>query len=190
MAKVENLVNAVIGNAVGLPAADDDALLVSVQAWLLGIGRLNRVTVTAPCELTACHCAEQMRAESSEWRGGRVECVRMSEQVRATGTVKFFDVHREYGFVVPDDGGKDIFLHRHSVRSMPVASLEPGARVSFTTEACKHGLRVVDIIPAEAKGDSKCTPTSLPVRAPSRAPSPTRATPRPPVPLDSSQPEV
>jgi len=51
------------------------------------------------------------------------------EQIK--GTVKWFNPFKKYGFVTPDDGGKDVFLHTEIVRAAGYKSLEPGVRVLF-----------------------------------------------------------
>jgi cold shock protein len=45
------------------------------------------------------------------------------------GAVKWFDPAKGYGFIAPDDGGKDIFIHITALRRSSVASLDPGQRV-------------------------------------------------------------
>ena len=49
----------------------------------------------------------------------------------ATGTVKWFNVNKGYGFIQPDNGGKDVFVHISAVERAGLSSLNEGARVSF-----------------------------------------------------------
>lgn len=49
----------------------------------------------------------------------------------ATGTVKFFNTQRGYGFIQPEDGGKDVFVHITAVQNAGLDSLHEGQRVSF-----------------------------------------------------------
>ena len=49
----------------------------------------------------------------------------------AIGTVKFFDATRGFGFIQPEDGGKDVFVHRSAVENAGMTSLAEGQRVSF-----------------------------------------------------------
>jgi cold shock protein len=59
----------------------------------------------------------------------------MSQQ----GTVKFFNAERGYGFIKPDDGGRDIFVHITAVERAGLNSLNEGQRVTFEIEADKKG---------------------------------------------------
>ena len=49
----------------------------------------------------------------------------------ATGTVKWFNSQKGYGFISPDDGGKDIFVHYSKITSDGYRSLQEGQRVEF-----------------------------------------------------------
>jgi cold shock protein len=49
----------------------------------------------------------------------------------ATGTVKWFSNSKHYGFITPDAGGQDVFLHRSVLVASHLATLDDGARVSF-----------------------------------------------------------
>lgn len=47
------------------------------------------------------------------------------------GTVKFFDVQRGFGFIQPEDGAKDVFVHKSAVESAGMSTLKEGQKVSF-----------------------------------------------------------
>jgi CspA family cold shock protein len=49
----------------------------------------------------------------------------------AIGTVKFFDATRGFGFIQPDDGAKDVFVHKSAVESAGMTSLTEGQRVQY-----------------------------------------------------------
>jgi CspA family cold shock protein len=49
----------------------------------------------------------------------------------ATGTVKFFDATRGFGFIQPEDGSKDVFVHKSAVEAAGMRTLTEGQRVSF-----------------------------------------------------------
>ena len=49
----------------------------------------------------------------------------------ATGTVKFFNAQKGFGFIQPDDGSKDVFVHISAVESAGMRSLMEGQKVSF-----------------------------------------------------------
>ena len=49
----------------------------------------------------------------------------------ATGTVKFFNMQKGYGFIQPSDGSKDVFVHISAVQRSGMQSLVEGQKVSF-----------------------------------------------------------
>ncbi len=59
--------------------------------------------------------------------------------MRQTGTVKFYNTQKGYGFIKPDDGGNDIFVHVTAVERSGIGSLAEGMRISFETEPDKRG---------------------------------------------------
>lgn len=59
--------------------------------------------------------------------------------MRQTGTVKFFNQTKGFGFITPDQGGKDVFVHITAVESSGIGPLNEGMRVSFETEPDKRG---------------------------------------------------
>ena len=52
----------------------------------------------------------------------------------STGTVKWFNAQKGYGFIQPDDGGKDVFVHISAVERAGMYNLNEGQKVSFDTE--------------------------------------------------------
>ena len=56
-----------------------------------------------------------------------------------TGTVKWFSDDKGFGFITPDDSGKDLFVHHTSIQGDGYKSLAEGARVSFDTEQGPKG---------------------------------------------------
>lgn len=55
------------------------------------------------------------------------------------GTVKFFNEDKGYGFIQPDDGGKDSFVHISAVQAAGMATLNKDQRVSYEVEAGRNG---------------------------------------------------
>jgi CspA family cold shock protein len=56
-----------------------------------------------------------------------------------TGTVKFFNGERGYGFIKPDDGGRDVFVHITAVERAGLKDLIEGQRIAFEVEPDKKG---------------------------------------------------
>ncbi|MEZ5843573.1 MAG: cold-shock protein [Hyphomicrobiaceae bacterium] len=58
---------------------------------------------------------------------------------RITGVVKFFNGAKGYGFIQPDNGGKDVFIHATALERAGIRQLNEGDRVSFVLEDDKKG---------------------------------------------------
>jgi cold shock protein len=56
-----------------------------------------------------------------------------------TGTVKFFNADKGYGFIQPDDGGQDSFVHISAVERAGMSTLNKEQRVSYEVEMGKNG---------------------------------------------------
>jgi CspA family cold shock protein len=56
-----------------------------------------------------------------------------------TGTVKFFNSEKGYGFIKPDDGSRDVFVHVSAVTRSGLSTLNEGQRISFDVEADNRG---------------------------------------------------
>ncbi|PWE18269.1 cold-shock protein [Marinicauda salina] len=56
-----------------------------------------------------------------------------------TGTVKFFNASKGFGFITPDEGGKDVFVHVTALKDAGLDSLADGQRVTFETEPDARG---------------------------------------------------
>lgn len=65
-----------------------------------------------------------------------------------SGTVKFFNAERGYGFIKPDDAGPDVFVHITAVEKAGLKNLAEGQRVTFEVEPDKKGKgpKAVDLV--------------------------------------------
>ena len=63
----------------------------------------------------------------------------------ATGTVKWFNDAKGFGFITPDDGGKDLFAHHSSIQMDGYKSLKEGQKVSFEVRAGEKGPAAANI---------------------------------------------
>lgn len=57
----------------------------------------------------------------------------------ASGTVKWFNNQKGYGFIQPEEGGADVFVHISAVEKAGLATLKEGQKVSFETERGRNG---------------------------------------------------
>ena len=61
------------------------------------------------------------------------------------GQVKFFNTTKGFGFIAPEGGGKDVFVHMTAVQDAGLRGLNEGQRVSFEVEADKRGPKAVNL---------------------------------------------
>ena len=65
----------------------------------------------------------------------------------AQGTVKWFNDEKGYGFISPDDGGEDLFVHYTGITGNGFKSLEEGSKVSYEVTQGKKGLQAENVTP-------------------------------------------
>jgi cold shock protein len=63
----------------------------------------------------------------------------------ASGVVKKFDRERGFGFIQPDDGSRDVFLHVSALRGLGLGGVPEGTNLEFTIEPHERGPRAVDL---------------------------------------------
>ena len=67
----------------------------------------------------------------------------------ATGTVKWFNESKGFGFITPEDGGKDLFAHFSAIQNQVFKTLAEGQRVSFDVTTGPKGLQASNIKSAD-----------------------------------------
>ena len=67
------------------------------------------------------------------------------DQSMTIGTVKFFNVSKGFGFITPEDGGKDVYVHASAVQAAGMNSLTEGQRVSFDVEPDARGAKAANL---------------------------------------------
>jgi CspA family cold shock protein len=63
----------------------------------------------------------------------------------ARGTVKWFDGEKGYGFIAPDEGGEDLFVHYSAIEGSGFRSLEEGERVSYEPTRGRKGEQAANV---------------------------------------------
>jgi cold shock protein len=76
-------------------------------------------------------------ARSRSWQGG--------EGNMATGTVKWFNAEKGYGFITPDEGGKDLFVHFSAIQGTGYKSLDEGAKVEYEAQEGEKGPQAANV---------------------------------------------
>ena len=61
------------------------------------------------------------------------------------GTVKFFNTSKGFGFIAPEGGGKDVFVHATAVEAAGLRTLTEGQRVSFDVQPDARGVKATNI---------------------------------------------
>lgn len=65
---------------------------------------------------------------------------------KSKGTVKFFNTQKGFGFITPDNGGKDLFVHISNIKG-DAASLREGQKVEFVEGAGRKGPEATEVTP-------------------------------------------
>ncbi len=65
-----------------------------------------------------------------------------------TGTVKWFNTHKGYGFIAPDEGGKDVFVHVSAVQKAGLTGLSDNQKVEYDLAEGRDGRQMADELKA------------------------------------------
>ena len=63
------------------------------------------------------------------------------------GTVKWFNETKGFGFITPDDGSKDVFVHYSAIQNSGYKTLTEGQSVSFETQQTPKGIAAANVVP-------------------------------------------
>lgn len=72
----------------------------------------------------------------------------LKETIMATGTVKWFNAEKGFGFIEQDGGGADVFAHYSNIAAQGFRELQEGQKVSFDITQGQKGLQAENIVPA------------------------------------------
>jgi cold shock protein len=100
----------------------------SVERVALGAKRVQRPQSSPPSSFLRVRSAHQ------PWRNDM-----------ATGTVKWFNDDKGFGFITPDESGKDLFVHHTGINANGFKSLPEGAKVSYDAESGDKGPKAVNV---------------------------------------------
>lgn len=73
------------------------------------------------------------------------ETISLKENEMAIGTVKFFNSTKGFGFISPDGGGKDVFVHASAVEAAGMRTLSEGQKVNFDIQPDARGSKAANL---------------------------------------------
>jgi CspA family cold shock protein len=76
----------------------------------------------------------------------------------AIGTVKWFSNEKGYGFISPDDGSDDVFVHFSKIEGSGFKTLDEGAKVQFETEPGQKGLQATNVTVVGSISEEQASP--------------------------------
>ena len=99
-----------------------------------------------PCDLPGVSSTSRLcdTAARTVPKGGAAERLRRNNSM-ATGTVKWFNAEKGFGFISPDDGSKDVFAHYSAITGGGYRNLEEDQKVSFDVEQGAKGPQAQNI---------------------------------------------
>lgn len=119
----------------------------SLRKWLVQAGVIESIEKQCPCgEDCLCHSVEPAGSVSRPCYAPTSEFYEFTHvDTVCKGQIRFFDVEKQFGFIKPDDGSMDIFVHKNSLGELDEKLLLPEVKVTYVAERRKKGLRAVSL---------------------------------------------
>src|SRR5919109_3305669 len=115
----------------------------------IAAGTPPRSVVLLPCRRSTGSCEARISSARPQlvapWHPRRSQHRRRGGKDMATGTVKWFSDDKGFGFITPDEPGKDLFVHFSGIAGDGFRTLAEGARVSFEAEQGPKGPAAVNV---------------------------------------------
>ncbi|GAA1465102.1 cold shock CspA family protein [Microbacterium thalassium] len=105
------------------------------------------VTRKAPTPARPAHLNRPLRTRRNGTPGRSRGPSRKRKDTMATGTVKWFNTEKGYGFIAPDDGSADLFAHFSAITGSGFKNLEENQKVEFDAERGPKGMQAANIRP-------------------------------------------
>jgi CspA family cold shock protein len=93
------------------------------------------------------HLRGLLARTSKSWGISSSDSARIDNMTRQTGTVKWFNEGKGFGFIAPDDGGKDLFAHFKEIQGMGYKTLAENQRVEYEVTQGQKGPQAARIRP-------------------------------------------
>jgi len=124
------------------PLGEDLGIHSSVDAAQFAVDR-HRSRLATP----AMRRRRPLRAHRSGTHGRSCGPKRIRKNTMATGTVKWFNSEKGYGFIAPDDGSADLFAHFSAIQGNGFKELQEAQKVEFDAEQGPKGMQAANIRP-------------------------------------------
>jgi CspA family cold shock protein len=133
-----------------LQAAGQDAVEPGTKLRVqVGQGQKGRqITAVLEVDRTSAAAPQPRRAPAGGGGGGRGFQPDESSAVELDGTVKWFNGEKGFGFVVTEDGGKDVFVHISVLEKAGLRSLAEGQRISMRVVQTAKGREAISVTPS------------------------------------------
>jgi CspA family cold shock protein len=127
-------------SAAIFPPAHGEALAKAAPGRHPGSHRLLRSGLPSSARFLSAGFSLPALLESDRSRNPQARKASLcSEEIMAIGTVKWFNTQKGYGFIQPDDGSKDVFVHISAVERSGIGNLREGQKLSYDIERGQQG---------------------------------------------------